>query len=79
MSFERSFFAVDGAADGLGLALESNTLAHRELGNGRLVRPFRARRDNRYIGHYLAYPKAGSQRRLSKVFADWITSRLSLK
>ncbi|MGG7581997.1 LysR substrate-binding domain-containing protein [Rhizobium sp. Nf11,1] len=74
MSFDRSFLAVDAAANGLGIALESNTLANRELKSGRLVRPFTNSRDNRYIGHYLAYPKAGSQRRLSKIFADWITS-----
>ncbi len=28
--------------------------------------------------HEGPYPKAGSQRRLSKVFADWITSPSSL-
>ncbi|MBX5088630.1 hypothetical protein HJB60_05505 [Rhizobium lentis] len=75
MSFDRSFLAVDAAANGLGVALESNTLAWRELENGRLVRPFEGCRDNRYTGHYLAYPKAGSQRRLAKLFADWLTQR----
>lgn len=74
MSFDRSFLAVDAAANGLGVALESNTLARRELESGRLVRPFAQTRDNRYIGHYLAYPKGGSQRRLAKQFADWLTS-----
>ncbi|MBB2713437.1 UNVERIFIED_ORG: DNA-binding transcriptional LysR family regulator [Rhizobium etli] len=57
--------------------MESNTLARRELDSGRLVRPFSNSRDNRYIGHYLAYPKAGSQRRLSKIFADWLMSQVS--
>ncbi|AFL55208.1 hypothetical protein USDA257_p04930 (plasmid) [Sinorhizobium fredii USDA 257] len=32
-------------------------------------------RDNRYIGHYIAYPKSGSQRRLARIFADWLTDQ----
>ncbi|WP_049735810.1 LysR substrate-binding domain-containing protein [Rhizobium ecuadorense] len=73
MSFDRSFLALDAAANDLGVALESNILARRDLENGRLVRPFANCRDNRYIGHYLAYPKTGVQRRLAKHFADWLT------
>ncbi|AWM29364.1 LysR substrate-binding domain-containing protein [Sinorhizobium fredii] len=74
MSFDRSFLAVDAAANGLGVALESDVLARRELDNGKLMRPFAGRcRDTRYIGHYLAYPKSGSQRRLARIFADWLT------
>ncbi|TBY72519.1 LysR family transcriptional regulator [Rhizobium leguminosarum bv. viciae] len=74
MSFDRSFLAVDAAVNGLGVALESDVLARRELENGKLVRPLhRICRDNRYIGHYLAYPKSGSQRRLARAFADWLT------
>ncbi|KKX25688.1 LysR substrate-binding domain-containing protein [Rhizobium sp. LC145] len=77
MSFDRSFLAVDAAANGLGVALESTSLARRELENGRLVRPFASCRDSRYIGHYLAYPKSGTQRRLAKRFADWLTDSSS--
>ncbi|MBB4273640.1 LysR substrate-binding domain-containing protein [Rhizobium mongolense] len=73
MSFDRSFMALDAAANGLGIALESNVLARPDLDSGRLVPAFvGACRDNRYIGHYLAYPKTGSQRRLAKVFAEWL-------
>lgn len=74
MSFDRSFLALDAAANGLGVALESDVLAARDLESGRLVRPFADQcRSNRYIGHYLAYPKAGVQRRLARVFSDWLT------
>ncbi|MGZ9718980.1 LysR substrate-binding domain-containing protein [Rhizobium miluonense] len=74
MSFDRSFLALDAAVNGLGVALESDVLARRELESGKLVRPLhRICRDNRYIGHYLAYPKSGSQRRLARIFADWLT------
>lgn len=78
MSFDRSFLALDAAINGLGIALESNVLARRALESGRLVRPLTGKgRDNRYIGHYLAYPKSGSQRRLSREFATWLQSEVS--
>jgi DNA-binding transcriptional LysR family regulator len=77
MSFDRSFLALDAAANGLGIALESNTLATRELEKGRLVKLLEGCRQGRYIGHYLAYPKTGSHRRLAKQFADWLTEATS--
>jgi len=77
MSFDRSFLALDAAANDLGIALESNLLAHRDLHNGRLVRPLVGCRDGRYIGHYLAYPKTGAQRRLAKLFAHWLTDTVA--
>ncbi|KQR36061.1 LysR family transcriptional regulator [Rhizobium sp. Leaf155] len=74
MSFDRSFLALDAATNGLGVALESNVLARRQLDSGVLVAPFAGKcRDNRYIGHYLAYPKTGSQRKLARIFADWLS------
>ncbi|GGD87634.1 MULTISPECIES: LysR substrate-binding domain-containing protein [Rhizobium] len=77
MSFDRSFLALDAAVNSLGVALESNILAARELESGKLVRPFSAgSRDNRYIGHYLAYPKTGTQRRLARIFADWLIQNM---
>ncbi|MCD7111451.1 LysR substrate-binding domain-containing protein [Rhizobium sp. DKSPLA3] len=78
MSFDRSFLVLDAAVNGLGIALESCVLARRELESGLLVRPFSPKcRHNRYIGHYLAYPKSGSQRRLARIFADWLTGDTS--
>lgn len=73
MSFDRSFLVLDAAVNGLGIALESCVLAHKELESGKLVKAFPVGcRENRYIGHYLAYPKSGSQRRLARIFADWL-------
>lgn len=73
MTFDRSFLALDAAINGLGIALESDVLARRALDANRLVRPFVGlSRDNRYIGHYLAYPKTGSQRRLAREFGEWL-------
>jgi LysR family transcriptional regulator, glycine cleavage system transcriptional activator len=77
MSFDRSFLAIDAAANGVGVALESTRLAHREIKSGRLVAPLRgATQDLHYVGHYLAYPKSGSQRRLARRFADWLIEDL---
>lgn len=77
MSFDRSFLAIAAAADGLGVALESTRLAHRELESGRLVAPLMGRfKDIRYVGHILAYPRSGPQRRLARRFADWLTVEL---
>lgn len=72
-SFDRSFLAIDAAANGVGVALESTRLAHREIKSGRLVAPLSGiTQDLHYVGHYLAYPKSGSQRRLARRFADWL-------
>ncbi|KTR03701.1 LysR family transcriptional regulator [Aureimonas ureilytica] len=77
MSFDRSFLAIAAAADGLGVALESTRLAQREILSGKLVAPLAGRtRDLRYVGHYLCYPKSGSQRRLVGVFAEWLQAEL---
>ncbi|KQT83839.1 LysR substrate-binding domain-containing protein [Aurantimonas sp. Leaf443] len=77
MSFDRSFLAIAAAADGLGVALESTRLAQRELESGRLVAPLAGRaQDIRYIGHVLAYPRSGSQRRLARRFAEWLAGEL---
>ena len=77
MSFDRSFLAIDAAANGVGVALESTRLAHREIKSGRLVAPLSgATQDLHYVGHYLAYPKSGSQRRLARRFADWLIEDL---
>jgi LysR family transcriptional regulator, glycine cleavage system transcriptional activator len=77
MSFDRSFLAIDAAANGVGVALESTRLAHREIKSGRLVAPLSgATQDLHYVGNYLASPKSGSQRRLARRFADWLIEDL---
>lgn len=43
VSFDRSFMSIDAAANGFGVALDSETLAQEELRTGRLVVPFRGR------------------------------------
>lgn len=77
MSFDRSFLAIAAAADGLGVALESTRLAQREILSGKLVAPLAGcTRGLRYVGHYLCYPKSGSQRRMVGAFAEWLRAEL---
>jgi LysR family glycine cleavage system transcriptional activator len=77
--FDRSFLAIAAACDGLGVALESNRLAEKELKSGRIVAPLAGRaKDVDYIGHYLAYPRAWRQRRAVRVFTEWLLDELGL-
>jgi DNA-binding transcriptional LysR family regulator len=79
MRFDRSFLAIAMASSGLGVTLESTLLAGREIATGKLVAPLEGRSvDVRYVGHYLAFPRASRQRRAVRAFAGWITSELSL-
>ncbi|MHB2206541.1 LysR substrate-binding domain-containing protein [Methylobacterium sp. CM6257] len=79
LRFDRSFLALAGAADGLGVALESTLLAERELSTGRLVAPLAGRsEDVRYVGHHLVYPPSARRCLPLKIFARWIAEELSI-
>lgn len=78
LQFDRSFLALNVAADGLGVALESTLLAEREIANGRLVAPLAGRSvDITYVGHHLVYPRETRQGSLLKTFADWLLAELT--
>lgn len=78
MRFDRSFLAIAMACGGVGVTLESTRLAEREIASRRLVAPLAGRSvDVRYVGHHLAFPRAGRQRRALRTFVDWITSELA--
>jgi DNA-binding transcriptional LysR family regulator len=79
LRFDRSFLALTGAAEGLGVALESTRLAEREIAAGRLVAPLAGRsEDIRYTGHYLVFPPSSQRREPLKVFARWLVGELSI-
>lgn len=78
MRFDRSFLAIAMASSGLGVTLESTRLAGREIATGKLVAALEGRSvDVRYVGHFLAFPRASRQRRAVCAFVEWITSELS--
>lgn len=75
--FDRSFLALAAAVDGLGVALESTLLAERELSAGRLVAPLQGKSiDVRYVGHHLVYPRETRQRRIVRLFVDWLLEEI---
>lgn len=76
--FDRSFFSICTAADGLGVALESTRLAEREMASGRLVRPLPACNDVRYVGHWLTFPRAERYRPNVLAVARWIGAELGI-
>lgn len=72
--FDRSFLAIAFAVDGMGVALESTTLAERELENGRLAAPLLDRSESvRYIGHHLVIPQSTRQRQIVRRFSNWMS------
>ncbi|MDA4845044.1 LysR substrate-binding domain-containing protein [Hoeflea poritis] len=72
--FDRSFLAIAFAVDGMGVALESTTLAERELENGRLVAPLLGRSESVcYIGHHLVIPQSTRQRQIVRRFSAWMS------
>lgn len=75
MHFDRSFMAIAGAVDGLGVCLESTLMAQREIASGRLVQPF-GRRGVRVIGHRLVWNARWGQHRKMAAFRAWITEAL---
>jgi DNA-binding transcriptional LysR family regulator len=79
LRFDRSFFSISAAVDGLGIALESSRLAERELASGRLVRPLEGcSNDVTYTGHWLVFPRAKRYSRPLSLFSGWITKELGL-
>jgi len=72
LRFDRAQLALDAATQGLGIALESATLAEPYLADGRLIellpKKFAARAD----GHYAVYPASHTQRPQVEAFLRWL-------
>jgi LysR family transcriptional regulator, glycine cleavage system transcriptional activator len=78
MRFDRSFMAIQAAADGLGVCLDSTRIAERELLSGRLVAPLRSRSNMlTESDHYLVYPRRNARRPIVQEFERWLLSELS--
>ena len=70
--FDRSHMAIDAAAGGLGIALESTLMTERELGQGMLVRPIRDAPDLRIVTQWIVCPRDHLRRRKVQLFLDWL-------
>ena len=72
LRFDRSFMALQGARDGVGVALESATLAVDDLRSGALVPMFPMLGGIRFPAYWLVCPSRHLSRRAVQVFRDWL-------
>jgi DNA-binding transcriptional LysR family regulator len=70
--FDRSFMAIDAAIDGIGIALESDLLAWRELGDGRLICPVKHPPDVSLTTQWIVCPHTHLRHRKTRTFLDWL-------
>lgn len=76
MQFDRAFLALMAAADGHGLALESELQASDMLRAGRLVMPFGAM-GVRSVAHRVVYRREDRTRPQIEAFLGWITEEMA--
>jgi LysR substrate binding domain len=70
--FDRSHMAIDAAAGGLGIALESTLMTERELAQGVLVRPVQDAPEIRIVTQWIVCPRDHLRRRKVQLFLDWL-------
>ena len=75
--FDRSHMAIDFAAEGGGIALESNLVAWRELRDGRLVCPIRRPPRLALATQWIACPHDHLRQGKNLAFLDWIRAEAS--
>ncbi len=72
LRFDRSSMAIQQAANGLGVVLDSTTLAQEELAEGSLVPLAPELGAIRFPAYWIVSPARHQSRRLVKVFSEWI-------
>jgi DNA-binding transcriptional LysR family regulator len=70
--FDRSHMAIDAAADGLGIALESNLMMWRELRDGRLVCPVATPPRFTLTTQWIVCPFEHLDKAKVRLFLDWL-------
>ena len=72
LSFDRAYLSIQAAAQGLGIALESDRLAEDALGRGLLVPLFPYRKRMQIHAHHLVYPRPHAEWNKVARFVSWI-------
>ncbi len=72
LRFDRAQLVLDAAVQGLGVALESSTMAAAHLRARRLVPLFSAARAVAVQGHHVVYPARHAKRPEVEAFAQWL-------
>lgn len=76
--FDRSHMAIDAAANGIGIALESDLMMWRELRDGILVCPLRHPPPASRATQWLVCPHDRLRRRRVRAFLDWVRAERDL-
>ena len=72
VQFDRAQMSIDAATQGLGVALESGTLASRHLADGRLKPVLALEASIRVKAHFAVYPPRHSKRGPVEAFLTWL-------
>ncbi|MGE5668485.1 MAG: LysR substrate-binding domain-containing protein [Betaproteobacteria bacterium] len=72
LRFDRAQLALDAAVQGLGVALESTTIAESHIREGRLKPLFDMDRALTIQGHFLVYPARHAKRPEVEIFVQWL-------
>ena len=70
--FDRSHMAIDAAAGGLGIALESTLMTEREFADGQLIKPVRNAPEIRLVTQWIVCPRDHLRRRKVQLFLEWL-------
>ena len=70
--FDRSHMAIDAAAAGMGIALESTLMTERETACGALIRPVRDAPEIRLVTQWVVCPRDHLRQRKVRLFLDWL-------
>jgi DNA-binding transcriptional LysR family regulator len=73
--FDRAQMSLDAATQGLGVALESSTIASRHIADGKLVPLFARNKSIRVKAHYAVYPTRHAKRPAVAAFMTWLRER----
>ena len=74
VQFDRSQMSIDAATQGLGVALESATIAARHLADGRLAPVLGFEAAVRVKAHFAVYPNRNARRPPVEAFLTWLHS-----
>jgi DNA-binding transcriptional LysR family regulator len=72
LRFDRAQLSLDAAVQGLGVALESSTIAASWINSGHLIPLFDSSHAINVQGHYMVYPSRHAKREQVRVFIDWL-------
>jgi DNA-binding transcriptional LysR family regulator len=70
--FDRAQMSIDAATQGLGVALESTTIASRQIAEGKIRPVFDLEKAVRVKAHFVVYPARHEKRETVQAFLTWL-------